>query len=408
MGEDIAAHGDWTVGTDGEYVTDIDLASVQAYRLFVPPPPPPPPPRMRPVGYPPVRPAVAPGMKVRLLVELREDGSDSDGDMSMLGIAERPLVYWPTDWKTATLIDLADGRVYSKEEVDALIAQEAQARAAADDTERNARVAADNELDGRLDVIEGKEASWDAKYDKPSGGIPKSDMASSVQASLDKADTALQAHQDISGKADKAETYTKSEVNSLVASTGGKFIVVQTLPSAASADPKAIYLVPRTTSETGNIYDEFVRVEPTAGTYAWEKLGSTEIDLSAYRTAAAQDLIDAGKADAQHSHARINSTNDIVSVVANNDGSATIEIKQDILTATVDFSSGGFYKFYFADSLADISSGISAGIRFMILRNTTLGPQSNGYYDCSAAFVGIDDGVAKYGPVLGYVPSWSS
>lgn len=39
-------------------------------------------------------------------------------------------------------------------------------------------------------------------YIKPSTGIPKSDLASSVQASLGKADTALQKHQDISGKVD--------------------------------------------------------------------------------------------------------------------------------------------------------------------------------------------------------------
>lgn len=39
-------------------------------------------------------------------------------------------------------------------------------------------------------------------YIKPSTGIPKSDLASGVQASLDKADTALQKHQDISGKVD--------------------------------------------------------------------------------------------------------------------------------------------------------------------------------------------------------------
>lgn len=39
-------------------------------------------------------------------------------------------------------------------------------------------------------------------YIKPTTGIPKSDLASSVQASLDKADTALQKHQDISGKVD--------------------------------------------------------------------------------------------------------------------------------------------------------------------------------------------------------------
>ena len=40
-------------------------------------------------------------------------------------------------------------------------------------------------------------------YSKPSTGIPKSDLASAVQTSLGKADTALQSHQDISGKQDK-------------------------------------------------------------------------------------------------------------------------------------------------------------------------------------------------------------
>jgi len=43
-------------------------------------------------------------------------------------------------------------------------------------------------------------------YQKPDGGIPKSDLESSVQSSLDKADSALQEHQDISGKADKSDT----------------------------------------------------------------------------------------------------------------------------------------------------------------------------------------------------------
>ena len=46
-------------------------------------------------------------------------------------------------------------------------------------------------------------AALDGKgtYSKPSGGIPKTDLASAVQTSLGKADTALQEHQDISGKA---------------------------------------------------------------------------------------------------------------------------------------------------------------------------------------------------------------
>lgn len=42
-------------------------------------------------------------------------------------------------------------------------------------------------------------------YSKPTNGIPKTDLASGVQTSLGKADTALQEHQDISGKANKAD-----------------------------------------------------------------------------------------------------------------------------------------------------------------------------------------------------------
>ena len=272
MGEDLATHGDWTVGEDGGYTTDLDIATLQAYRLFVPPPPPPPPPNLRPVprGYHPVRPPFAGSADVRLLVELR-----TDGDASMLGMRTRPLAYWPTDWRTATLIDLADGRVYSKEEVDELLAQEASARASGDAA-----------------ALSAAKAHADTKYAKPAGGIPKADLDPSVQASLSKADTALQSHQDISGKADKSTTYTKAEVDSLVSAAGGKFIVVASLPSAASADPKAVYLVPRQSGETGNVYDEYVRVEPLSGTFAWEKIGSTDVDLSAYRTATAQDAID--------------------------------------------------------------------------------------------------------------------
>lgn len=39
------------------------------------------------------------------------------------------------------------------------------------------------------------------KYEKPASGIPKTDLSSDVQSSLSKADSALQNHQDLSGKA---------------------------------------------------------------------------------------------------------------------------------------------------------------------------------------------------------------
>ena len=83
----------------------------------------------------------------------------------------------------------------------------------------------------------------------------------------------------LDAKANAATTYTKTEVDSLLS---GKFVFVQSLPAASEADPKAIYLVPRSPGEAGNVYDEYLRVEPSSGTYAWEKVGSTDIDLSNY------------------------------------------------------------------------------------------------------------------------------
>lgn len=65
------------------------------------------------------------------------------------------------------------------------------------------------DISGKQDVIDDLEdirsgaAAGATAYQKPGSGIPKSDLDSGVQASLDKADTALQEHQDISGKADK-------------------------------------------------------------------------------------------------------------------------------------------------------------------------------------------------------------
>ena len=59
-----------------------------------------------------------------------------------------------------------------------------------------------NTLEG---IVSGINTSIAATYTKPSTGIPATDLAEAVQTSLGKADTALQSHQDISGKAEKSE-----------------------------------------------------------------------------------------------------------------------------------------------------------------------------------------------------------
>ena len=65
-------------------------------------------------------------------------------------------------------------------------------------------------------VLAKAEEEISGKYTKPDTGIPKNDLASDVQTSLNKADTALQEHQDISGKADKSDTYTKGETDAAI------------------------------------------------------------------------------------------------------------------------------------------------------------------------------------------------
>lgn len=50
----------------------------------------------------------------------------------------------------------------------------------------------DDSNSGNKFVTTSEKTAWNSKYDKPSSGIPKTDLASSVQTSLGKADTALQ------------------------------------------------------------------------------------------------------------------------------------------------------------------------------------------------------------------------
>lgn len=73
------------------------------------------------------------------------------------------------------------------------------------------------------------------KYSKPTGGIPKSDLASAVQASLDKADSALQAHQTVTLESGTNNGTLKLTVNG----TAKDNIAVKGLGSAAYTNSTA-------------------------------------------------------------------------------------------------------------------------------------------------------------------------
>lgn len=72
----------------------------------------------------------------------------------------------------------------------------------------NAAAIASHTGNSDIHVTTSDKSAWNAKYDKPATGIPSTDMSAEVQASLSLADTALQQHQDISGKADKVASAT--------------------------------------------------------------------------------------------------------------------------------------------------------------------------------------------------------
>lgn len=63
-------------------------------------------------------------------------------------------------------------------------------------------------------VTDTEKATWNAKYNKPSGGIPKTDLASAVQTSLGKADSALQSESDPVFSASAAAGISSSDITS--------------------------------------------------------------------------------------------------------------------------------------------------------------------------------------------------
>ena len=107
----------------------------------------------------------------------------------------------------------------------------------------------DNGLSDRVSAIEGKEAGWNSKYSKPTGGIPKTDLANDVQASLGKADTALQSVPSTYRTASAQDTIDKGKVDKVA----GKRLSTNDYTNAAKAKVDAI---PANPKYTDTLYDD--------------------------------------------------------------------------------------------------------------------------------------------------------
>ena len=88
----------------------------------------------------------------------------------------------------------------------------------------------------------------------------------------------------------KSETYTQTEVNTLIAAIKTiKVEIVQELPSATAElyfnSSKTIYMVANNSQSNNNYYDEYITIRngvEGSYTYSWEHIGNTQIDLSGY------------------------------------------------------------------------------------------------------------------------------
>ena len=79
----------------------------------------------------------------------------------------------------------------------------------------------------------------------------------------------------------KSQTYTQAEVNTLIGAICMNASVVQELPTS-NISTATIYLIPKSTAQTNNTYDEYICLDTTTNPATWEKIGDTQIDLSNY------------------------------------------------------------------------------------------------------------------------------
>ena len=129
------------------------------------------------------------------------------------------------------------------------------------------------------------------KYTKPVGGIPETDLSTELQLALASFITATA--QNLAYYYLKSETYSATQIDQMLAAIKQfQYESVAVLPEASAQTVGKIYLVPSADPKTQNTKDEYITlttVEEGTTIYSWECIGSTTIDLSNYYTKAQTD-----------------------------------------------------------------------------------------------------------------------
>lgn len=190
----------------------------------------------------------------------------------------------------------------------------------------------------------------DTAYQLPSGGVPYDELSQSVQDSLDKADTAYQkpptgipasdiasgvipdVSQFITRNVNnlvnyylKSETYTKAEVQGLIAAINQfHYEIYPSTSAVTNPQGNVLYLI-GPTGTGDDKYEEYVYANNT-----WVKIGDTSIDLSGYVTTQALNAALASYSTTSQMN------NAIAAALANYTTTANLNTllagKQDVLT----------------------------------------------------------------------------
>ena len=157
-----------------------------------------------------------------------ETGEDPEGGKIYITIDDEKTYRW----SGTTMAEIAAGLALGETQGTAYEGSKGAANAAA---------IASHTGNSDIHVTTSDKTAWNAKYDLPSGGIPSTDMSSEVQASLALADSAIQSHQDITGKADKVASATNGnfaglDSNGNLTDSGSKAADFATAAQGGKAD----------------------------------------------------------------------------------------------------------------------------------------------------------------------------
>ena len=161
-----------------------------------------------------------------------------------------------------------------------------------------------------------------------------------------------------------AITYTKKAVKDI---EGFSILYVQELPTT-DIKTNALYLVPNGESEESNLCDEYVNSDGT--TSGWEKIGSTEVDLSAYATN--EDLgklktindVTGSKNMLMYPYYGSTKTSSGITFTDNGDGSITVD---GTATANTYFT---LWDYWYTDAVLEPNTYILSGLPSDTLDNT--------------------------------------